>query len=277
MRKLLFSLLGVLIFNAQLLAQDRTITGRVIDEKGAGIANASVIVKNTKNGTTTNAEGNFSLSVPASARILVISSVGLKEQEVTIGTQNSIAITLQNEDASLAEVVVVGYQSVRRTEVVGSVATAAGKEFAEKPIGNFTQLLQGKLTGVQVTGQSGRPGANGYIRVRGTGSINASNEPLIILDGTPVSSIAYNMINPNDIETVTVLKDAASQAIYGARAANGVLLVTTKRGKGKPEIRYSFQYGKSEAMDLKNLTIMNSSQKLQYEYEGNLRILFSTQ
>jgi len=269
MRKLLFSLLGVLIFNAQLLAQDRTITGRVIDEKGAGIANASVIVKNTKNGTTTNAEGNFSLSVPASARILVISSVGLKEQEVTIGTQNSIAITLQNEDASLAEVVVVGYQSVRRTEVVGSVATAAGKEFAEKPIGNFTQLLQGKLTGVQVTGQSGRPGANGYIRVRGTGSINASNEPLIILDGTPVSSIAYNMINPNDIETVTVLKDAASQAIYGARAANGVLLVTTKRGKGKPEIRYSFQYGKSEAMDLKNLTIMNSSQKLQYEYEGN--------
>lgn len=268
MRRLFFFVLGMLIFSAQLLAQNRTITGKVIDDKGNGIANASVIVKNTKIGTTTNADGSFSLSVPSNASALVISSVGSKAQEVAIAGQSSINVTLQTEEGALSEVVVVGYQTVRKREVVGSVATASGKEFAEKPLGNFTQILQGKLTGVQVTGQSGRPGANGYIRVRGTGSINASNEPLILLDGIPISSTAYSMINPNDIESVSVLKDAASQAIYGARAANGVLLVTSKKGKGKPELRYSFQYGKSSAMDLKNLTLMNSQQKLQYEFEG---------
>jgi TonB-linked SusC/RagA family outer membrane protein len=269
MRRLLFFMLGMLIFSAQLLAQNRNITGKVTDDKGNGIANASVIVKNTKIGTTTNAEGNFSLNVPTNATVLVISSVGQKAQEVTIGDQSSINVTLQNDEGALSEVVVVGYQTVTRREVVGSIATASGKEFAQKPIGNFTQTLQGKLTGVQVTGQSGRPGANGYIRVRGTGSINASNEPLILLDGIPISSTAYALLNANDIETVSVLKDAASQAIYGARAANGVLLVTTKKGKGKPEIRYSFQYGKSSALDLKNLTLMNGQEKLQYEYEGN--------
>lgn len=268
MRRLFFSVLGILIFSAQLLAQNRTITGKITDDKGNGVANASVIVKNTKIGTTTNADGSFSLSVPPTASVLIISSVGSKAQEVAIAGQSTINVTLQTEEGSLSEVVVVGYQTVRKREVVGSVATAAGKEFAEKPLGNFTQILQGKLTGVQVTGQSGRPGANGYIRVRGTGSINASNEPLILLDGVPISSTAYSMINPNDIESVSVLKDAASQAIYGARAANGVLVVTSKKGKGKPELRYSFQYGKSSALDLKNLTLMNSQQKLQYEYEG---------
>lgn len=262
-------MLSMLVICSQLLAQNRTLSGKVTDDKGTGIANASVVVKNTNVGTTTNAEGNFTLSVPPTAKVLVISSVGLKEQEITIGTGSTFTVILQAEDATMSEVVVVGYQSVRRADVVGSVSTVAGKEFAQKPIGNFTQLLQGKTTGVQVTGQSGRPGASGYIRVRGTGSINASNEPLILLDGIPISSTAYALINPNDIETVTVLKDAASQAIYGARAANGVVLVTSKKGKGKPEIRYSFQYGRSTAMDLKNLTLMNSLQKLQYEYQGN--------
>jgi TonB-dependent SusC/RagA subfamily outer membrane receptor len=253
----------------QLLAQTRTITGRLSDAAGAPLANASIIVKGTTIGTTSKPDGTFSLAVPASAKVLIISSVAMATEQVTIGDKNEINLSLKSEDKTLSEVVVVGYQSVKRSEVAGAVSSVKGTEIAQKPIGNFTQLLQGKATGVQVTGQSGRAGAGGYIRIRGTGSINASNEPLIILDGVPISTVSYNLLNPNDVDEITVLKDAASAAIYGSRAANGVLVITTKKGRTKPELRYSFQYGRSKAMDLKNLTLMNSRQKMQYEYEGN--------
>ncbi|MEI9944132.1 MAG: SusC/RagA family TonB-linked outer membrane protein [Chitinophagaceae bacterium] len=267
MRKLLLGLTVFLFFTGTLLAQ-KTITGKVTDDKGNPLANVSVTIKGSNSGTVTKADGTYSLSAPASATVLVFSSVDMVPEEVTIGSQTVINPALKGVDKSLTEVVVVGYQTVRRSEVTGSIANVSGKELAQKPIGNFTQLLQGKATGVQVTGQSGRPGAIGYIRVRGTGSINASNEPFILLDGIPISVTSYALLNPNDIEDIVILKDASSQAIYGSRAANGVIIITSKKGKGKAEIRYSFQYGRSEAQDLKNLTLMNSRQKLQYEYEG---------
>jgi TonB-linked SusC/RagA family outer membrane protein len=268
MRKLLLSLTAFLLFTGTLLAQ-KTITGKVTDEQGNAIPNVSVTIKGTQSGTITKADGTYILSVPASAKALVFSAVDMIPEEVTIGSQTVISTSLKAEDKTLSEVVVVGYQTVKRSEVTGSIVNVQGKEIAQKPIGSFTQLLQGKATGVQVTGQSGRPGANGYIRVRGTGSINASNEPLIMLDGIPISSAVYSLINPNDVEDITILKDAASQAIYGSRAANGVILITSKKGRGKAEVRYSFQYGRSKVLELKNIELMNSRQKLQLEYEGN--------
>jgi TonB-linked SusC/RagA family outer membrane protein len=270
MRKAILSLLWVALSVGQLFAQTRTISGKVTDSKGAPIPNASVIEKGTTSGTVTKDDGTYTVTVSEKARTIVISSIGLAPQEVSIGSKTAINVTLLPADNNLAEVVVVGYQTLKRSEVTGAVATVGGKELAQKPIGSFTQLLQGKATGVQVTGQSGRPGANGYIRVRGTGSINASNEPLILLDGIPISSTAYALLNPNDIEDLTVLKDASSQAIYGSRAANGVIVISSKKGKGKPELRYSFQYGRSKAQDQKNVTLMNSRQKLEYEYAGGI-------
>ncbi|HTL09298.1 MAG TPA: SusC/RagA family TonB-linked outer membrane protein [Chitinophagaceae bacterium] len=268
MRKLML-LTGIVLLCLQILAQQRTITGKVTDDRGLPIPNATVVIKGTAGGTTTKPDGTFSLTVPANAKFIVISSVSMQPEQVTIGAGNEINVSLKSDDRSLSEVVVVGYQTIKKTELTGSVSTIAGGELAQKPVLNFTQLLQGKSPGVQVTGQSGRPGSPGIIRVRGTGSINASNDPLILVDGIAVSSAVYSLLNPNDIEEITVLKDASSQAIYGSRAANGVLVITTKKGKSKPEIRYSFQYGRSKAMDLKNVKLMNSREKLQYEFEGN--------
>ncbi|HWC54634.1 MAG TPA: TonB-dependent receptor [Chitinophagaceae bacterium] len=269
MRKIAFLLSTLLICGIFAFAQQKAVTGKVTDDKGNPVPFATVSVKGTKIGTTTNVEGVYKITVPSVGSTLVISAVDMNPVEVTVTASPNLNVTLTAADKSLTEVVVVGYQTVKKVDLTGSVASVDGKELAQKPIGNFTQLLQGKATGVQVTGQSGRPGSNGYIRVRGTGSINASNEPLILLDGVPISSTAYALLNPNDIEDVTVLKDASSQAIYGSRAANGVIVITTKKGRGKPEVRYSFQYGRSKAQDLKNIRLMNSREKLQYEYEGN--------
>jgi TonB-linked SusC/RagA family outer membrane protein len=267
MRKAILSLLWVALSVGQLFAQTRTISGKVTDSKGAPIPNASVLEKGTNSGSVTKEDGTFTVTVSPKARTLVITSIGMASTEINIGSKTSIDVTLQPADNNLAEVVVVGYQTLKRAEVTSAIVTVGGKELAQKPIGAFTQLLQGKAAGVQVTGQSGRPGQNGYIRVRGTGSINASSEPLIVLDGIYITGAAYNMLNPNDIDDVTVLKDAAAQAIYGSRGANGVLIITTKKGKGKPELRYSFQYGRSKAQELKNINLMSGMQKLQYEFE----------
>lgn len=266
MRKFL-TLLVMVVFTTLAMAQNKTVTGKVTDEKGAPVANASVLVKGTTKGVTTGSDGSFSLSVPNTAKTLIVSSVNFTLREVSIKSV-PLNITLQSSISSLDEVVIVGYQSVKKREVIGAVATVSGKELADKPIASFLQNLQGKAPGVQVFSQSGRPGSNPYIRIRGTGSINASNEPFVVIDGIAASTVAFNMLNPNDIDDVTVLKDAAASAIYGSRAGNGVLVVTTKKGKaGKPELRYSFQYGKSSVQELKNVTLMNSQEKLQYEYE----------
>jgi TonB-linked SusC/RagA family outer membrane protein len=271
MQRLLMFLMGIIFFSGPLLAQEnRVISGKVTEANGNPISNVSVVIKDAATGTQTNAEGNFSLTVPASAKALTFSSVGFTSKEVTIGTEATINVTLAVAESqnALQEVVVTGYQTLRRSEVTGSVSKVSGQQIAQKPIGSFTQLLQGNATGVQVTGVSGRPGANANIRIRGTGSINAGSDPLIIVDGIAVTSAAYNLLNPNDIEDITVLKDASASSIYGSRAANGVLVVTTRKGRsGKAELRYSFQYGVAKPQDLQNARLMTSQEKLQYEYE----------
>ena len=270
MRRFLTLFTVLMLSGALAFSQSRTITGIVSDESGSPLPDVSVQVKGTQTGTITSADGTYSLSLPPDAKVLVFSSVNMVTKEESIANRSAINVSLTTTANALTEVVVVGYQTVRKKEITGSVTNVSGKELAQKPIGNFTQLLQGKATGVQVTGQSGRPGAAGYIRVRGTGSVNASNEPLIILDGIPITTAAYSLLNPNDIEDLVILKDAASQAIYGSRAANGVIVISSKKGRGKGTLRYSFQYGKTKAQDLNNVDLMNSQQKLQYEFEGNI-------
>ena len=268
MRKLLVTLIVALLSVINATAQNQTVNGRVTDEGKVPLQGVSVSSTDGKYGTSTDKDGNFTLSLPSSVKILQFTSVNLETFEMTV-KGNFLNATMISSEKKLEEVVVMGYQTIKRKEITSAITTIAGKEIAQKPIVNFTQLLQGKSAGLQITGEGGRPGANGIIRIRGVGSLNASSEPLIILDGVQVSSVAYNMINPNDIEDVTILKDAAASAVYGSRAANGVLVVSTKKGKGTPELRYSFQHGRSNALDLKNLRLMNSAEKLQYEYEGN--------
>ncbi len=271
MRKLVTVFLCMVLIALQLNAQNRTITGKITDPDGKSIAGASVRVKGTTQGVSSNDEGAFSISVPTSAKTLLVSYIGMQEQEVKIGTTATLNVQLQPGDKSLDEVVVVGYQSVKKKDLNGAISVIGNKELAQKPISNFTQLLQGKTAGLQVVGQSGQPGAAGFIRIRGTGSINASNEPLIMIDGIQVTSTAFGLLNPNDIENVSVLKDASAAAIYGSRAANGVLVVTTKSGKaGVAQVRYSYQRGFVSLQELPNVQLMNSQEKLQWEFNAAL-------
>jgi len=266
MRKLITMFMCLFLSLLQLQAQNRTLTGKITDEKGSPIANASIILKGSTVGTTTDLNGNFSLTVNSSAKTLVISSLNYLSTEIQIGKSNELKISLSASIQENEEIVVVGYRTLKKKEVVGSISNVGSKEIAQKPIVNFTQLLQGKAAGVNVIGEGGRPGAAAFIRIRGVGSINASAEPLIIVDGIQIASTAFALINPNDIEDISILKDASSAAIYGSRAANGVMVVTTKRGSGKAELRYSFQNGTSDAIDPLNVRFMTAQEKLDYEY-----------
>jgi TonB-linked SusC/RagA family outer membrane protein len=267
MKKLLQSLFILLFIAGSAVAQDRTVTGTVTSKAdNKPLPGVTVRIQGASAGTQTNSDGKYSLSVPSSANTLEFSYLGFVTQ--TAAVSGVVNIALEDDNKALSEVVVVGYQTLRRSDVVGNVSTVQGKEVAQQPATSFTQLLQGKATGVQVTGASGRPGANAYIKIRGVGSINAGTEPLIIMDGLQITTAAYNSINPNDIEEINILKDAASSAIYGSRAANGVIVIKTKTGKaGDPTLQYSFQYGKSQVQKLRNVRLMNSAEKLQYEFE----------
>ncbi|MCW3107750.1 MAG: TonB-dependent receptor, partial [Segetibacter sp.] len=253
-KKLLHAfVLPLLLFSGQLFAQERLVTGTVTDSSGAPIANASVVAKGTRAGTQTSSSGAFSVRVPTSATTLTISSVGFGTSSVAI-TEGPVNVTLKTANTALSEVVVIGYGTQRRRDVTGSIVSVSSKDFVKGPITTPEQLIAGKVAGVQINSNSGQPGSGSRIRIRGGTSLNASNEPLIVIDGVPISpvrnldgtpSIAgasdpLSLINPNDIESFTVLKDASAAAIYGNRAANGVILITTKKGTaGKLRVNFS--------------------------------------
>ena len=227
-------------------AQNITVRGRVTSETAQPIAGVSVVVKGTTTGTTTNDDGQYQISAPPNAT-LVFSSVGFPEKEIVIGSQTTLNVSLTTTTTDLQQVVVVGYGTQRREAVTGSVASIGGERLREVPTPNISQALQGRLAGVDITQTSTRPGATMQIRVRGTRSLSADNNPLIVLDGIPfIGSLAD--INPNDIKSLDVLKDASATAIYGARGANGVIIVTTnKGGRGrKPQINYNGYTGMQE-------------------------------
>jgi iron complex outermembrane receptor protein len=231
---LLFAIIGI-----SASAQDRTVTGKVTDAKdGAPLVAASVTVKGTNKGTTTAADGTFSINVASNQTTLVVTFLNYATKEVQIAGKNSINVALSQSADQLSEVVVIGYGSVRKKDLTGSVATISSKDFNTGAITTPEQLIAGKVAGVSIISNNGAPGSGSTIRIRGGASLNASNDPLIVIDGMPIDGGGISgqanplaLINPNDIESFSVLKDASAAAIYGARASNGVILITTKKGK----------------------------------------------
>ncbi len=271
MRKLTVMLLACLMIIGQVWAQTRTVTGTVKDEQGAPIAGASVTVKGTEIGTTTDADGKYSLSVPANARTIVISTVGYASQEFSANSAN-IAATLKTDENALTEVVVTGYGKEKKANFVGSSASISGKVIENVPVGSFDQALQGRLAGVQVQSGSGQPGASANITIRGIGSVQAAfAQPLFIIDGVPLPSFDMQSINANDYESVTVLKDASATALYGSRGANGVIVITTKRGKsGKPRFSFRSAIGFTAPPNATNFEMMNTEETLALQEVGGL-------
>ncbi len=239
--KVLFLFLGM-VFAFQGFAQEVKLTGKVIDlNDGSTLPGVTIAVKNTATGTVTDINGNFSLNAPAGST-LVVSYVGYTTQEITVGNQTNLSIALEPSVTMLQEAVVIGYGTVKRQDATGSIATVSANDFNRGQITTAQDLLIGKSAGVVINNDGGAPGAGATIRIRGGSSLKASNDPLIIIDGVPIdnnkvsgSSNFLTFMNPNDIESFTVLKDASATAIYGSRASNGVILITTKKGvKGAP-------------------------------------------
>nr|WP_229311800.1 TonB-dependent receptor [Larkinella rosea] len=229
---------------------DRTLTGKVIDETNSALPGVSIVIKGTTRGTVTDANGEYKIEVPESGATLVYSFVGYLSQEVSVGGRNSIDVSLKADNKVLDEIVVIGYGTAKKSDLTGAVGTVKEAELKERPAPSLQQALSGRMPGVQVNTNSGRPGGRTTIRVRGFSSINSSNNPLYVVDGVMLPqgngaqfSSAIDYINPNDIVSVEVLKDASSTAIYGARGANGVVLVTTKKGKsGQGQVTYNVDF-----------------------------------
>jgi TonB-dependent SusC/RagA subfamily outer membrane receptor len=221
---------------------ERTVTGKVSDDKGEMLPGVSVVLKGTQNGTITDGDGKFSLTFSQDAGVLIFSFVGYMPQEVTLGGQSTMDVTLMSDTKTLEELVVVGYGVQKKTDLTGSVVSVGEKDFTQGVNNSALQLLNGKASGVQISQSSSAPGGGISIRIRGAGSINSSNEALIVVDGLPGAS--STSISPDDIESIQILKDASAAAIYGSRAANGVVLITTKRGKkGATRVNYNGYVG----------------------------------
>lgn len=224
------------------ISQDITVTGKVTDDKGGALPGVSIILKGTQRGTVTNVEGEFSFNVPDKGSVLVFSYVGYLQREVVIANQTSLAIQLLSDNKTLEEVVVVGYGTVKKSDLTGAVSKVGESDIKATPIVALDRALQGRVAGVHVTTNSAQPGGSTTVRIRGTGSVNAGNEPLYVIDGYPTGNL--NSINPSDIESIDILKDASATAIYGSRGSNGVVIVTTKRGKeGQSSVNFESYYG----------------------------------
>lgn len=226
----------------------KSITGIVTGDDGQPIPGVSIIVKGTTIGVTSDIDGNYSLEIPDNAETLIFSFIGMETQEIPINGQNSINVVLLSANLQLEETVVIAYGTKKKRDVIGSVTKVDGAKLANSATGSFEQSLQGRAAGVQVSSGSGLPGQSPQIKVRGISSINSGTDPLWIIDGVGGGK---GMINPNDIESIEILKDAAATAVYGARASNGVIIVTTKKGKkGKPQFNLSVHSGITQLPDL---------------------------
>ena len=241
--KKMFAVFFLLLITVCAQAQNITVKGKVTDESGAGVPNASVAVKGTSTGVSTAGDGSFQISAPSNGT-LVISSIGFSTIEIPIQGKATLNVTLRTAGSSMEQVVVIGYGTQRREAVTGSVSSIKGGELREVPSSNITQALQGRLPGVEISQTSTQPGAAMQIRIRGTRSLTGNNDPLIVLDGIPFAGSIAD-INPNDVQSIDILKDASATAIYGSRGANGVVLITTNRGQRgrKPVISYNAYYG----------------------------------
>ncbi|MCQ4944916.1 TonB-dependent receptor [Bacteroides cellulosilyticus] len=260
--------------------QKTKLNGTVVDETGEAIIGANVIVKGTTNGCTTDLDGHFTLDVDHLPVTLMVSYIGYTRQEIKVTSAKTIKVEMTPDNNLMDEVVITGYGTFKKSAYAGSAASVKGETLKDVPAISFKDLLQGNAPGVQFTSSSGQPGASSSLRIRGMGSFNASNSPLYVIDGVPMRSGTINTmssdagldimstINSSDIESVTVIKDAAAASLYGSRAANGVVLITTKKGKaGKPSISLKADWGSSDfAMDYR--PIMGGEERRQYIYDG---------
>ena len=272
MRKIILNLLVLLGFVLSASAQTRTVTGKVTDANGSPISNVSVIIKGTKVGTTTDAEGNYSISVPASSRALVFSSVDMLSEEISIGSKTTISPSLKGNEKALQEVIVTGYSREKKSQFSGAATVLSAKVVENVPVGSFDQMLQGRAPGLNVVSGSGQPGSSANITIRGIQSISGAGvQPLYVIDGVPIPSADFAGFNPNDFESITILKDAGAAALYGARGALGVIVITTKKGRpGKTTFTFRTQVGFTQAPTPSNFNMMNTAQALEYEERTGL-------
>ena len=246
-------------------AQSKVVSGKITDENGAALAGVSVVPRGSKQGTQTDNQGNFSITVSSNVTSLLISSVGFTEQTVNISGKQNISVSLLRGVTSGEEVVVVGYATVKRKDLTGSVSSVGAKDIKDIPLSSAAEALQGRLAGVQAISSEGGPGADIIIRVRGGGSITQDNNPLYIVDGVQVEN-ALSIIPPQDIASIDVLKDASTTAIYGARGANGVVIITTKGGRpGKTQVTYNGSYGARKLA--KRMDVMSPYDFVRWQYE----------
>lgn len=248
---------------------DQSVSGRIIDETGLGLPGVSVVEKGTQQGTVTDAEGKFTFNVTGSESVLVFSFVGYTSQEMVVGNQSQINISMKVDSKSLNEVVVVGYGSQKKADLTGAIATISAEKLKGKAAVSYGEALVGQMAGVQVQQTNGAPGGEGLsIRVRGTGSISAISSPLYVIDGFPIDSSASSLVNTTDIESIQVLKDASSTAIYGSRGANGVIIITTKKGNvGTPTISFNTFYGLQQVA--RKIDVMNTREYLEFFKDGH--------
>ncbi|MBC9931363.1 SusC/RagA family TonB-linked outer membrane protein [Chitinophaga qingshengii] len=282
MRKVLFLLLAVLCVVGQAFAQSRNVTGKVTDGKdGSPIPGATIQVKGTTRGTATTPDGTFSLQVSAKD-VLVVSFIGYETKELPVGEASTLKISLGTDSKSLDEVVVTGYTLEKKTNSTIAASTISGAKVNNISLPDVNQMLQGNATGISVSTNSGQPGSKTELRVRGIGSVSASNSPLYVLDGvimssgdftqnTPSQDILSNL-NPADIENVTILKDASATALYGSRGSNGVVVITTKSGKkGQSRINFNGKFGFQNLA--KRIPMMNATELLEYQREGLANVM----
>ena len=264
-KKILLLLMFSMALQSFVQAQTRQIKGKVKDDKGESLIGVAVSVKNGSQGTQTNVNGDFSISIPNGNVVLVFRYIGFKTQEVAITSQTIVNLTLETNSLDLQEVVAIGYATVNRSDLTGPVSSVGAKQLRDIPLSSAAEALTGRLAGVQVTTSEGSPGAEVQIRVRGGGSITQDNSPIYIVDGIQVEN-ALSVLSPQDIQSVDVLKDASTTAIYGARGANGVVIITTKSGKpGKTVVSYNGSVGFRELS--KKINVLNPYDFVLWQYE----------
>ena len=243
------------------------VTGKITDGKGAGLSGVSILLKGTGTGTGTDADGNYSISVPNNKAVLVISSIGYTTQEMVVNNRSNINITLTADEKLLENVVVIGYGSQLKREVTGAVQTISEKELKDIPVSQVTQKLQGRLAGVQINQTTGKPGQGMSVRIRGQLSVSAGSDPLYVVDGFPLTG-NISTLNPDEIETISILKDAASTSLYGSRAANGVVLITTKKGRrGQTNVNLNTFAGMQYVPEKGRVQMMDAVEFAQFKKE----------
>ncbi|HKK11302.1 MAG TPA: TonB-dependent receptor plug domain-containing protein, partial [Flavobacteriaceae bacterium] len=259
--------LALVLITQSLFAQEKTISGTVSDQSGLPLPGVNIVVQGTSRGAQTGFDGEYTIQANV-GDVLVFSYIGLKTQEITVGASNTVNLVMEEDVSSLQEIVIIGYGTSTKQAFAGTATTVKAENLEAKNFANVSQALAGEVAGVSVINTSGQPGTTSTIRIRGFGSVNGNRDPLYVLDGVPFSG-SLNSINPADIQSMTVLKDATATAIYGARGSNGVILITTKSGKaGDSYIEAEVKTGVNVQLIPRYDVVKSPEEYIGYAWEG---------